>query len=204
MTKRHERARLVAIGRRAVCFGLLLFAAPGQATTEAAPTDLVRVLEALGRTPHAQARFVERRHMAILDAPLASNGTLAFEAPGRLEKHVLKPTEARYVVAGNVLTVEQPDNEGRRSYALSQHPVLWGFVEAFRATLAGDLKTLQQFYMVTFLGAPSRWQLTLDPLHADMQKLVARIHIRGTHAAIDTIEVIERGGDRSVMTITRP
>jgi len=77
---------------------LLLFAAglcsPGVIAAEANEPDawdVTRLMRELGEVKSAKARFVERKHLAILSAPLEATGTLLYTAPGRLEKHTLTP-----------------------------------------------------------------------------------------------------------------
>jgi len=47
----------------------------------------------LAQVKSARAKFSERKHVAILNAPLDSSGTLIYTAPGRLEKHTLAPRQ---------------------------------------------------------------------------------------------------------------
>jgi hypothetical protein len=63
--------------------------------------------------------------------------------------------------------------------------------------------TLNRFYQVSLDGGERRWRLTLKPREPDMQEVVSEIRIGGSRNWIDTIEIIEVQGDRSLMTITR-
>jgi hypothetical protein len=58
---------------------------------DAAGWDIKRLMQELGQVKIAKGRFVERRYLAILTAPLESSGTLTYVAPDRLEKHTLAP-----------------------------------------------------------------------------------------------------------------
>lgn len=156
----------------------------------------------LSEVASARARFVERRHVAILTAPLESSGTLLYAAPGRLEKRVLKPRPENLVLDGNRLVMEDPGLARRTEYDIREQPVLWAIVESVRSTLAGDLPTLRRFYEVDLAGAEPRWRLTLRPVGPDMKGVVSEIRISGSRDAIRRIEYDEAGGDRSVMTIT--
>jgi hypothetical protein len=80
--------------------------------------------------------------------------------------------------------------------------VIQAFVEGVRSTLAGDLATLTRFYQVALDGNERRWRLTLKPREQPMQEFVSEVRISGSLDRIRTIEIVETGGDRSVMTIT--
>ncbi len=176
----------------------LSHAAPAQSEVRWGLPELMQELRAV---KSAHGRFVERKYLAALSAPLELSGTLAYTAPGRLEKRTLQPRAERLLLEGNTLTLE--DQKRRRSYALEQNPPIWAFVESIRSTLAGDLETLNRFYDVRLEGERSAWRLTLRPSEPSMQSMVSEIRIGGRGAWLEAIEVLDAGGDRSVMTITR-
>lgn len=182
-----------------VCSSAAVAAEPGGA----AGWDLKQLMHELGQVKTAKARFVERKHLAILNAPLELSGTLVYVAPDRLEKHTLVPRAESLVLEREELTIEDKERTRRRTLVLQDYPVVWAFVESIRSTLAGDLSTLTRFYRVSFDGGEHRWRLMLKPSEPGMQDVVSEIRISGDRSWINTIEIIETGGDRSVMTITR-
>jgi len=179
---------------------LLLVAAP---SSFAASWDLERLMQDLAQVKAAEGRFVERKHLGILTAPLESSGTLTYSAPGRLEKHTLTPHDETLVLERDQLTIESRQPKRRRTLLLQDYPVIWMFVESIRSTLAGDLTLLQRFYAITLEGEERKWRLVLKPIDPKMQELIREIRIGGSRSRIDSIEFFEPGGDRSVMTITR-
>jgi len=160
--------------------------------------DLMRSLAQVGSRT---ASFVERKHVAILNTPLESSGTLVYTAPGRLEKHTVAPRAESLVLDGDRLTLEDKERDQKRTFALPEYPMIQAFVEGVRSTLAGDLATLSRFYQVALEGNERRWRLTLKPRERRMQDFVSEIRISGSLDRIRTIEIIEAEGDRSVMTI---
>jgi outer membrane lipoprotein-sorting protein len=178
-------------------------AAVAAESSDPAAWDVQRLMRELAQVKTANARFLERRHLAILTAPLESSGTLVYVAPDRLEKHTLRPRPESLVLERNELTVESKERNQRRTLVLQDYPVIWAFVESIRSTLAGDLPTLSRFYQVGLDGGERRWRLSLIPSEPRMQDVVSEIRISGDRSWINAIEMIETGGDRSVMTITR-
>jgi outer membrane lipoprotein-sorting protein len=162
-----------------------------------------QLMQALGEVKSSKARFVERKHMAILNAPLEYSGTLVYRAPDRLEKHTQTPRRESLLLERGELTIESPERNQRRTVVLQDYPVIWAFVESIRSTLAGDLATLNRFYEVKLDGAERKWRLSLRPRDPQMEEVVREIHLSGSRNWIEAIEIIEINGDRSVMTITR-
>jgi len=182
-----------------VLIGMLALAAGPSAA--AADWGVEQLMRELGQVKSSRAQFVERKHMAILNAPLESSGTLIYTAPGRLEKHTLTPRQESLVLDGDRLILERKERKQRRTFALQDQPVIWAFVESIRSTLAGDLETLSRFYQVTLDGSERQWRLTLKPVEAGMQNVLSEIRIGGSRNRVSAIEIIETQGDRSVMTI---
>lgn len=161
-----------------------------------------QLMQRLARVKSTKGKFVERKHLRILDAPLEFSGTLLYTAPGHLEKHTLTPKPEILILDQDTLTFEDKAKNRRRTLRLQQYPVIWAFVESIRSTLAGDLQSLNRFYRVSLEGSEPDWRLTLDPREPEIQQVVKRIRITGSNASVRSVETVEAEGDRSVMTIT--
>ena len=193
--------------RSGVAAALLLLAtvslcAAADSERSAGAWSVEQLMQRLAQVKTASGKFVERKELAILTTPLESSGTLLYTAPGRLEKHTLRPKPESLILDEKTLTIEDKARNRRRTLTLEEHPVIWAFVESIRATLAGDLKSLNRFYKVSLQGGENRWQLTLEPRDPSMKAVVDEIAISGSGNRVSVVEVHEPRGDRSTMTIT--
>jgi hypothetical protein len=195
MTSGSRRALLAGFAAMVGCFGL---AARGE---ESAPWDLGQLMHELSSVRSARARFTEKRFLKMLDRPIESSGTLAYEAPSRLEKHTLLPKRELMLVEQDKVTLETGSRSRRRVLALSDYPALRAFVESMRSTLAGDQATLERFYKVDLVGDPDRWRLKLQPSDTKTKSLVREIRISGRRGEVTGVEVDQADGDRSVMSM---
>lgn len=175
---------------------VLALVLPAQA---AEPFTARALMEGLAANRATHADFVEKKYLASLERPLESSGELVYVAPSRLEKRTLKPKPETLVVDGKTLTIERGGT--RRSIALASFPEVAVFTESIRATLAGDLDTLSRDYKVTVDGTASDWRLTLQPSDPKVAALVSRVTVAGRERRIDSIEVLQADGNRSVTTI---
>lgn len=174
----------------------------GTAGAQTTAWGIDQLMQALAQVKTAKARFVERKYLAMLNAPLDSSGTLVYTAPGRLEKYTRLPKPETLVLDQDKLSIEYKDRGQRRTLALQDYPVIWAFVESIRSTLAGDLATLNRFYRANLAGSEEQWRLSLKPVDPKIQTVVKEIYIGGSRNRVRTIEIVETEGDRSVMTIT--
>jgi len=155
---------------------------------------LMRSLAATGASTTA---FTETRHSSALRTPLVTSGELHYAPPARLERRVRTPVEERYVVDGDRVTIERR-GAAPRTLSLAGQPALGAFLESIRATLRGDLATLQRFYRVETEGDAAGWMLVLLPSDPEIAELVTVIRITGARARLTGMEVVETGGDRVV------
>ncbi|MCT9070576.1 outer membrane lipoprotein carrier protein LolA [Cupriavidus gilardii] len=158
-----------------------------------------RLMATLARQPSGNARFVEKKYMAMLERPLESSGELRFVAPDRLEKRTLAPKPETLLVQGDMLTVERAGRS--TTIPLGNHPELAGFIESLRGTLAGNRQALEQYYRLALEGSARRWTLTLTPSDSRMAAAIATIRIDGAGERLERVEIRQSDGDRSVMTI---
>ena len=165
-----------------------------------AQESLDQVMRLLAAVPAVEGDFREEKHLAALREPLVATGRLYYRAPSFLRKQTLFPQAEDYEADGDWLTVETPA-AGRRQFDLNGYPQLRPLVEAIRATQAGDRKTLERFYRLEFAGAPASWSLRLTPLDPEAARYVTAIILRGQEARIASVETLEAGGDRGVLTL---
>jgi hypothetical protein len=178
--------------------GLLLACWPLAGVADDALVEVMRMLAAV---PVVEGTFREEKTLAMLQEPLIATGLLYYRAPSFLRKRTLSPQPEDYEADGDWLTVETPA-AGRRQFDLNGYPQLRPFVEAIRATQAGDRTTLERYYRLEFQGTPADWSLRLTPRASEAVGYVTAVVLRGRYERISSVETLEPDGDRSLMTIT--
>ncbi len=183
--------------------GCLLPPARGRAADD----ELERLFSELATRRERQARFTERKSSMLLRAPVESSGTLVFRAPDILEKVTSEPLRESVRIEGNVVTYEGAPVRGsvqKRTFALSDAPLLAALIESLRATLAGDLPGLRRHYEVSWSGLQPQktWQLTLVPRERALLDAVTKVILRGAGSEVSTVEIVEANGDLTVTRIT--
>jgi hypothetical protein len=184
-------------GARSLLAFLLLAASP----CHAQGWDLQALMAEMATVPSSRTRFVETRHLAMLTRPLELKGSLSYERPGRLAKHVEAPFDEMLTVDGDGLSLVNRTKGEQRFLSLREQPALRALVESVRATLAGDRAQLERHYRVEFSGPRDAWRMKLVPRDAQLRSHVVSITLSGAGARLGRIEALEGGGDRSVMTI---
>lgn len=162
-----------------------------------AADDIDRLMATLATHPGGTVRFVERRHLAILDAPLEARGEMTYRAPDWLERRTLTPRPERLLLDKDTLTLER--DKRRMSMPVNQRPEVEAFVASVRSTLQGDRAALERYYRLSLQRTPQRWTLTLRPHEPRLRNIVSRIDIAGTGALVDSIEYTQTDGDRTEM-----
>lgn len=185
---------------RAVCGLGLLCGLLGGGAAQAQQWDVDALMQLLAQTRSSRATFEEKKYLSAVELPLESSGELIYQAPDRLEKRTIRPQPESLVLDKDVLVFER---QGRkRSIPLQSYPEVGMFVESIRATLAGDQPALARHYKIELKGKAERWTLLLQPLQAKAAALVSQVRMNGQRERINTIEILQGNGDRSVMGIT--
>ena len=160
-------------------------------------------MRALSKVSETGGRFTERKYLAVLREPLILKGRVHYRAPDYVRKEYDDPDSESYEVRGDELTIEFSDGR-RRDLSIDEHPVLRAFVESYRATLAGDEETLERYFSLELSGDMDAWQLRLTPRLAQLADYLDAVIVRGRNSTIYSVETLEAGGDRNVMTVDVP
>ena len=165
----------------------------------AAAWNLQTLMQALAQHHGGRADFTETKTLAILDKPIQSSGELRFAAPDFLQMRTLKPKPQTLTLIGNQLTMEI---RGRsQQFDLRDHPEIATLIDGIRATLNGDLASLQRHYDLALDGQATQWTLTLVPRDAEAHHQISDIRISGHAGVVNSVSVEQADGDHSIMHI---
>lgn len=183
-------------------------------SVSAAPETFADLLSGFRESPGFEARFEEEKFLALLAAPLRSSGRLYFEPPGTLLRRVELPHPQDILVAENQVRIS--DGSTEQVLDLSARAEVRPLVESMIWIFTGDIESLERTYRVFYEGVdsadrglgsgigesskPARWQARLVPRDTPLSDLMSELRVSGSGFAADTIELIERAGDR---TLTR-
>jgi outer membrane lipoprotein-sorting protein len=184
---------------RYLFIAFMLTSSLSHATTE---WDIDKLMHSLAQTRSSHAKFVEKKSIAMLDAPVESSGELFYSAPDRLEKRTIKPKPELMILDHDTLVIER----GRQKHRLQlqSYPELAVFIDSIRGTLAGDRRALEANYRLDLDGTAENWTLQLLPTNEKMQAMVQRIRIAGVHDTVRSIDITQADGDNSFMLIEKP
>lgn len=166
------------------------------------PLDVPGLMELMAKVPSREDRFTETKTVAMLTRPLVLKGTLTYVRPDRVEKHVTSPYAEHLVVQGDRITLST--QEGTKRIAVDSHPLIRSFIEAIRASLAGEVSVLRRLYHIKLQGTQQNWMLTLRPLDAQAAEYLSSITLSGRGDRLTAVDIRETGGDRSLMQIHEP
>lgn len=177
---------------------LLVLLSSSVAAAQEAPT-LESVLARFSELPGLEARFVEEKRIALLAVPVRSEGRLFFSPPGRLLRRVTSPEPSVALIDAGRLRMRQ--GERVEDLSIDENPVLRGFIDSFRAVLAGDREALERFYRVELTlrpdDGPEAWELRLRPRGGALARFLREIRIRGNDVTLREMTMVEVNGDQT-------
>lgn len=168
--------------------------APAAALAPASSAELDVLFASLGKSPGLLAKFREQKRIALLSAPLKSEGTVHFDRTHGLAKHARTPSPKSVLLTPTSLSMW--DGKKVESVSLATAPGLKAFADGFRMILAADRAGLEKNFEMHFFGDPNaRWQLALTPRDAGLKKAVSSIELAGTKLELSSLTVKEANGD---------
>jgi hypothetical protein len=198
--------RAAGCGLAACALTLLAFgagaappAAAGDVGSAPEPT-LESLMRSMAATSGVVARFLERKQLALLSAPLEVRGTLYFVPPRRLARFTTEPGRTQLVIDGDRFAYR--DEAGGDEVDLSENRVAREFVTNFIVLFGGDLDALRERYEPEFRVEGERWSLTLRPLRRPLADIVERVTLEGSGRALARMEMRETDGDRTTTDLT--
>jgi outer membrane lipoprotein-sorting protein len=163
------------------------------------PEDLDALMALLAGVHSVRASYVETTHLSILEQRLTTRGTISYEAPDRITKQTELEPKQTVRFAGDELQVSSGDRVHR--LAVADHPALEAFVVGLRATFAGDLGKLREFFHVRYRPVGDGWGLSLSPRDRALQNFFSEIEIRGRGRLVHAVDVRESNGDLRAMRL---
>lgn len=181
--------------RLALAMSLACLALPSAASAQDAP-DLDALLARFAAAPGMEARFREEKRIALLAVPTRSSGRIHFAAPDRMIRRTTEPEASVALIEDGQLRMRDASGEVS-TLDISSNPVLRGFVDSFRAVLAGNRRDLERFYRAELRAGEEdgTWELSLRPRNDALRRFLREIRMVGAGVTIRSMVMTEVSGD---------
>lgn len=158
-----------------------------------------RLSGALKPRPNEQLFFQEQRYLQYLKEPMELSGWMRFVPPKRFERHITAPITETFVIDEEQVSIT--DAEGHiKVLTISDHPALRSLTDGIRATLLGDLETLNARFDVSVNGTWEAWHLDLTPKESSAQKSMKLMTFSGTKDLFTDMIIVESNNDKTHTT----
>jgi len=168
--------------------------------SEPPTVELEELLERFKQMPGLEARFREEKQIALLAAPLISEGVLHFAPPARLARHTLTPEKSSLLFDGRTLSFG--DGRMREEVDLEANPVARDYVNSFLLILEGDREALLRSWRIELSGRAEAWNMTLRPLSEQIRKTMREMILQGSGTVVQRMKIVETTGDETVTTFS--
>jgi len=173
----------------------LLATAAAAAPCDSTAACLERLRTAQAATQTVDARFVQTKHLSLLDEPLVSTGRFRFRRPDHVRLDVETPRPSTILIAGRSVTI--PGLPASEQRALAGSPLAAMFTE-LGALFAGNLERAPAHFAIVASGVGEAIEVTLTPTAPDYQRLFRTIALRfgGPQTTVESMRLDDALGDR--------
>ena len=173
----------------------------GLSSGAAAQDGLDALLTSFQRIEALECRFHEEKRIALLSAPIVTDGTIHYARPGRLARRVTSPSPQVVLIDGSTLSMSEGGHAERID--LSSQPVVRSFVDAIVQLLAGDRAALERSYTLAMeASGASGWRLTMRPRSAPLSNLLESVIFEGSGSSLTRMVLTETSGDVATTTFS--
>jgi outer membrane lipoprotein-sorting protein len=186
----------IVIASLIVCFGAL--PVPGQAQTSGSLDGLFRRMASI---ESLECHFREEKHIALLSAPIVTEGAIHYVRPGRMARRATSPSSQVLLIDGSSLRMW--DGSREETIDLASQPVVRSFVDSILSLLAGDRAALERNYTLALAPSPEGLILTLTPRSRPLDQFLRSIRFTMTPTYdLLRMEMQEVSGDSTVTTFS--
>ncbi len=158
-------------------------------------TRRAEIAARFGAVTSIESRFTQEKHMALLDAPVTSEGFFYFQKPGRIRWQYEKPFQNGFLIKdGKTFRLEKGKKEEQKN------PMAQNVAAQLLTWLTFDLPALSKQYAVEF--TPDG--VTLTPLADGLVKRIAVTFDPQNPQALSRVEMDEAGRDKTVLIFLSP
>lgn len=158
--------------RTALCLFILTtsIASAGELTPEEAQSVLKQLAQIREKQPAATADFTEEKVTHLLNKPLISEGTVAFEAPNKFRREVKGNNPSLSVNNGKTMWVYYPVFKQAEHYTIGQRSF---FDDSMSALTAGlNFENIQEYYNFKAFKESGGYQFQLSPKNQKLRRIV--------------------------------
>jgi chaperone LolA len=162
-------------------------------------TLLKNLQEHRAKYPSLAADFVEERTSHLLNKPITSEGTMAFQVPNKFRREVTGKSPSLTVSNGQKLWIYYPNFKEAELYTLGQKAFFDDSIAALTAGL--NFQRVDQFYTVKAAREDHGYRLALTPRGSGLRRMVKELTVWvDDDLRIDRSETVLPKGDRIVTT----
>jgi hypothetical protein len=178
--------------------GAAVFDAPKSAD-QLANGLLAQPAKEIAKTQVLRGRFVHKKFLSEIPAPLESSGEFVFLKGQGLYWHTLKPFESVFVLTPNAMVQQDEQGKAFRMDAQEQ-PAVRAAAQIFMALFSVDLRALDGDFKLFGIASDGGWQLGLKPKSSTMGAVFTEAIVSGA-AQVQKIELHDAHGDRTVIQL---
>jgi outer membrane lipoprotein-sorting protein len=166
-------------------------------SASAQPSRLDEILAKLRDVQAFSAHFREEKRIALLAAPLVSEGDVYYTRPARLIRRTRKPEASLLVMDARTLRFR--DSAGSHAMSLNENPSVSALTSTLLHVLSGDRRALEEGAKVEEEAlASGGFRLRVVPKTQAVQKLVRAMTFEGVGVTLSRMTMTDGNGDEAV------
>ncbi len=183
---------------------LLLFICAAPITVTAQQTE-AHIVQKISRATAAmktmQCDFTQTKHLKMLNEEMVSSGKMYYRQANQLRWEYVKPYSYIFVLNNDKVYIK---NQKRQDVIdVNQNKLFKEITRIMMNSVVGNYLTDQKSFQTHITTKGDEWIATLTPKRRDMKQMFQQIvlHFSQRHSAVTLVDIIEKNGDKTVITL---
>ena len=174
-----------------------------QVLTSAQQKDVLnQISQASAKINTLECKFTQKKSISVLSETVVSQGMMYFKKDNHLRWQYNSPYQYLFILsAGKVMIKSENKTE---KYDTDKNKIFKEISEIMLGGVSGKMLVDDKKFKAEFSGNSSSIKVVLFPKNKDLQKLMKSITLTFSKKdwTVNSIEMLEKGGDSSLITFT--
>lgn len=172
------------------------------ATADQKTEILQQIAAASSKINSLECKFIQKKNISVLSETVVSQGIMYFKKDDNLRWQYNSPYQYLFVLsAGKVMIKSENKTE---KYDTDKNRIFKEISEIMIGGVSGKMLVDEKKFNTTFFVSNSSIKVVLIPKNKELQKLMKSITLAFSKKdwTVNSIEMIEKGGDSTLITFT--
>ncbi len=163
---------------------------------------LAQIKNVSAKTTSLECRFIQKKNLSVLSETITSEGIMYFKRTNSLRWQYDKPYSYIFILNGNKVLIKSGSRSDK--FDTNSNKMFREISEIMIGGVNGDMLVNNKKFKIQFFVDGAKVIVKLIPRNKELKQLMQEINLtfNNTDWQVHSIEMVEQGGDNTIITFT--